>query len=136
MADDGSNSGPGAKPRRGRADADEALVALLAGGATVREAAATSGVSERTIARRLKEPAFCQRVSEVRSALVASAAGRLAGGMSEAADVLRDQLKSADPHVRHKSAVKLIELTLRVQEVTELRQRLDELEQRLEQVKQ
>lgn len=132
MADDGSNSEPEEKPRRGRSASDESVIALLAGGATVREAAVASGVSERTIARRLNEPAFVQKVAEVRSSLVASAAARLAGGMSGAADVLRDQLKSADPHVQHKSAVKLIELTLKVQEVTELRQKLEELERRLE----
>ncbi|VTR97821.1 Uncultured bacterium genome assembly Metasoil_fosmids_resub OS=uncultured bacterium PE=4 SV=1 [Gemmata massiliana] len=135
MADGDSNAKPTPKPRRGRSDADETVITLLAGGATIREAAAISGVSERTITRRLKEPAFRQRVSEVRAELMAIAAARLAGGMSEAVDVLRDQLKSADPHVRHKSAVKLIELTLKVQEVTELRQKLEELERRLEGVK-
>ena len=48
--------------------------------------------------------------------------------MSAAANVLREQLGSADEHLRHRSAVKLIELGLKVVELSELERRVSELE--------
>src|SRR5262245_42645707 len=68
------------KGRRGRSDADEALALALAGGQTIREAAAQVGVSERTAHRRLDDPKFRARVVELRSLVVMRAAGLLADG--------------------------------------------------------
>ena len=115
----------------GRRSADEKLAADLAAGKTVREAAVTAGVSERTAFRRLEDAVFKARVAELRSEMVRTAAGRLADGMTEAAGVLRAGLIHADPHIRHKSAVKLIELAVKVTELAELERRVEELEQRL-----
>ena len=112
----------------GRRNADETLAAELAAGKTVREAATTAGVSERTAFRRLADAAFKARVTELRSAMVATAAGRLVDGMTEAAGVLRTGLTDADANIRHKSAVKLIELALKVTELAELERRVEELE--------
>lgn len=115
----------------GRSGADELLAAELAAGKTVREAATAAGVSERTAHRRLESATFRARVAELHSALVRTAAGRLVAGMSEAADVLRAGLTHDDPHVRHKSATKLIELGVKVTELAELERRIAELEQRI-----
>jgi len=42
--------------------------------------------------------------------------------------VLRALLADADPHVRHKAAVKLIELSVRVRDQVEIEDRLSHLE--------
>ena len=70
-------------------------------------------------------------MSELRGEMVSAAAGRLADGMSEAAGVLRSLLADSDPHIRHKAAVKLIELGVKVVELSELEQRVVEMEQYL-----
>jgi hypothetical protein len=117
----------------GRHTADEKLAAELAAGKSVRDAATSAGVSERTAFRRLADAAFKARVVELRFQMVHTAAGRLASGMAEAADVLRAGLSDPDANIRHKSAVKLIELGVKVGEVAELEQRLAELEQMIHQ---
>jgi hypothetical protein len=63
------------------------------------------------------------------------AAGRLADGMTEAAGVLRAGLTDPDANIRHKSAVKLIELGVKVMELAELELRVEELEQMFSQRK-
>jgi HEAT repeat protein len=113
---------------RGRSTADEALAAALAAGKAVKDAATAAGVAERTAFRRLTDPKFKSRVSAIRGEMVANAAGRLADGMSEAAEVLRALLSDPDPHVRHKAAAKLIELSVRVRDQVELEDRLARLE--------
>ncbi|MBP3957169.1 hypothetical protein J8F10_18050 [Gemmata sp. G18] len=130
MTDRGSAKN-GTKPHRGRAGADDALVSALAAGRTARESAALAGVSERTVARRLHDPAFADRIRALRSAALVAAAGRLTDGSTAAADVLRGLLTSEDEHVRHKAAVKLIELGLRISEVLELDRRVADLERLL-----
>ena len=113
---------------RGRQSADDRLAAELACGKTVRDAATATGVAERTAHRRQSEPEFRAKVADLRAGMVSAAAGRLADGMTAAANVLREQLGSADEHLRHKSAVKLIELGVKVAELTDLERRLSELE--------
>ncbi len=49
---------------RGRKNADVELVAALASGSTVREAAQSAGVAERTVYRRLEDAEFRSRVQE------------------------------------------------------------------------
>jgi hypothetical protein len=49
--------------------------------------------------------------------------------MTDAADVLRALLGNGDPHIRHKAAVKMLELGLKVTEVAELKSRVARLEQ-------
>ena len=114
----------------GRKSADEALVAALAGGATVRDAAAQAGVSERTAFRRLADVAFRRRVSEARAGLVERAAGKLADAATEAVDTLRALLKARDT-VRLGSARSILELGTKLREAVELEQRLQALEERL-----
>jgi AcrR family transcriptional regulator len=114
----------------GREPADEALAVALAAGRTVADAATAAGVSESTAYRRLRDPEFRARVTELRDEMVSRAAGRLADSMTEAADVLRALLADADPHLRHKAAVKLIELGVKVTELADLERRVEDLEQR------
>ena len=112
----------------GRDSANDRLAAELAAGRTVREAATAARVAERTAHRRQADTAFREKVADLRARMVSAAAGRLADGMTGAANVLREQLGSTDEHLRHRSAVKLIELGLKVAELTELERRVSELE--------
>ncbi|MBA4065917.1 MAG: hypothetical protein C0501_19805 [Isosphaera sp.] len=114
--------------RGGRHSADDLLAAELAAGQTVRDAARTAGVSEHTAHRRNGDPAFKARVAELRVGMVAEASGRLAESMGRAANVLRDLLGSADEKVRLRAAERMIELGLKVVELTELQRRVEELE--------
>ena len=91
---------------RGRSDADEALAAAIAAGRTVRDAAATAGVSERTADR------------------------RLADALGEASDVLRALLTSGEDRVKLRAASEVLTQGLRVAELVELQRRVEELERR------
>lgn len=111
---------------RGRHSADETLAAELAAGKTVRDAATATGVAERTAFRRLTDPKFKARVSELRGRMV-TAAGRLADGMTAAADVLRALLADEDARLRYKAAGKVLELAASLRVQVELADRMAEL---------
>lgn len=116
---------------RGRQNADEALAAALATGQTLRAAAVTAGIAERTAARRWADPAFRRRVSDLRGQLVNAAVGRLADGMGDAADVLRKLLAADSENVRLGAARSLIELGVKLRESVELEERIADIENRL-----
>ena len=116
---------------RGRSNADEVLAAALAAGMWHRDAAAAAGVSERTVFRRVKDPAFRQQVAELRAVTTSEALGRLTGGMTGASDALNKLVSHRDPNVRHKAATKVIELALKVREQVELEERLARVEELL-----
>jgi len=116
---------------RGRRNADEALAAALASGQTLRAASGAAGVSERTATRRWADPQFRQCVSELRGELVGRALGRLADGMADAADVLRQLLNAKSESVRLSAARALLELGVKLRESVELEQRLQTLEDQL-----
>ncbi len=112
----------------GRTDADEILAAHLAAGARHMDAAKAADVSERTLRRRLADPEFVAEVARLRAEMVGRAAGRLADSMAEASDVLKTLLADADANIRHRSATKVIELGMKVAELTELQKRVEQLE--------
>jgi len=112
----------------GRKNADEALAVALAAGQTLCAAADACGISERTAARRWADGAFRRHVSELRGELVQRSLGRLADGMSEAADVLRKLLAAESESVRLGAARSLLELGVKLRESVELEQRLCALE--------
>jgi hypothetical protein len=113
------------RPRRG---ADEALAFALATGATVRDAATTVGLSERTAHRRLDDPVFHQRVSELRAALIDAAAGKVASAMTAATHTLQALLTAESETVRLSAAKALIELGVKLRDSTDHEQRLKALE--------
>jgi hypothetical protein len=67
---------------------DQVLVAALAGGATYDRAGAAAGLSERTVRRRMADPAFRARVREASSELASAVAARLTASSVTAADRL------------------------------------------------
>jgi HEAT repeat protein len=113
---------------RGRRNADEALALAVASGQSLRDAAGAAGVSERTAARRWADAAFRRRVSALRGDMVQRCVGRMADGMAEAADVLRQLLKADSESVRLGAARSLLELGVKLREAAELAERIGELE--------
>lgn len=109
---------------------DEIAVLSLARGRSYSRAAQESGLSARTIARRMSSPEFRSRVQERRAGLIDSMAGRLAAGGSHAIATLRELLEStAPPATRMAAAKAIVELTVRLREAGEIERRLAELEE-------
>ena len=116
----------------GRQKGDSPLVAALAGGATVRDAARQAGVSERTVYRRLDDPEFSRGVTEARAELVTRAVAMLAEAGTEAVRTLRALLADGTPPaVRLGAARAVLELGTKLRESEELEQRLATLEGQL-----
>jgi hypothetical protein len=111
-----------------RSNADHLIVAALAAGTTNQDAAAAAGVGERTVRRRLEDPAFQRQVLDARSALLEQAIGRMAGATTEAADTLRSLLNAESENVRHAAAKTLLELTAKGLEQLDLAARIVQLE--------
>ena len=109
--------------------ADIALIAALAGGATVADAARAADVSERTAFRRLQDPAFQERLREAREGTIRRAVAMLAEMGTEAAATLRALLEpTVPPTVRLGAARAALELGARLRENEELSRRVAELE--------
>jgi hypothetical protein len=116
---------------RGRKSADAALALALAAGLTIEAAAERAGVSPRTAYRRLADPAFLGRVTALRDGMVERAVGRMAEGMADAADTLRQLLGAQAESVRLGAARSILELTPRLWESLDVGERLAALEGRL-----
>ncbi len=118
----------------GRHTADAVLIAALAGGATILDAAEQGGVNERTVRRRLEDADFKRQVNAARAELIAAAVGKLAGASTKAVETLEDLLdEPTAPAVRLGSARAILELGAKLREGLELEVRIAELEARLSQ---
>ena len=115
----------------GRRNADSTLVMALAAGGTVEAAAKAADVSETTAYRRQREPAFRQRVAEVRDEMVSRAVARLSATSTLAADCLRELLKAQSETVRLGAARAILELGSRLREQEDLVERIAALEREL-----
>lgn len=91
---------------------DTVLVIALARGASVPEAAAEAGVSDRTTWRRLADPAFRRCVLEARAELVAGSLAKIAHGATRAVDALIELLEAEDPKVRLAAAREVLDRAL------------------------
>ena len=120
---------------RGRRNADEALALAVASGQTLRDAAQAAGIGERTASRRWADPAFRRRVSELRGDMVQRSLGRMADGMTEAADVLRQLLAAESESVRLGAARSLLELGVKLRESVELEEEIGELGEIIEELR-
>ena len=118
---------------RGKRGADAPIVAALAAGASVPAAAKAGGVSEATVYRRLREPAFRQRVDEARAEIVARAVAKLSAASTEAADTLRRLLYSPMDFARLAAARSILELGVKLREDQDLAERVAALEAQLQQ---
>jgi hypothetical protein len=123
--------------QQGRRNADEALLLALACGATVEAAAQKAGISQATAYRRLAEPAFRQRLQEVRADLVQRTAGALTAAAQEAVRTLLALQKDNVPAaVRLGAARAVLEIGVKLRESAELAERVAALEAQLGQAPQ
>ncbi len=105
------------------------LLANLARGATVAQAAEQAGVSERTVYRRLRQPAFQARIQALQDETLQRTAAVLTAATQEAIHTLVAlQAKETPPNVRRAAAHDLLEMGLRFRESVELDKRMCALE--------
>lgn len=115
---------------KARRKGDPALIAALAGGRTVRDAARAAGVNEATVHRRMKDAAFRQTVAEARSRLIEGAVGQLADASTAAVATLRALLDAESETARLGAARSILELGSKLRESIEMEQRIAALEAR------
>ncbi len=114
-----------------RRNADAALVAALAGGATVRDAAAEAGIGEATAHRRLKEPAFRKWVDDARAEVIAGAVARLGAASTKAVATLEGLLAADSEAVKLGAARAILDAALKWREHQDLTERVAALEAQL-----
>ena len=119
----------------GRRKRDDILALALAAGQTLRDAAATAGIGERTATRRWADPEFRRYVADLRYEMTERALGKLADGMAEAGQVLRALLQAERESVRLGACRAILELGVKLREAVELERRLAALEARNEEFK-
>jgi hypothetical protein len=113
--------------------ADDGLVLALACGASPEGAAQKTGLSLRTVYRRLAEPMFRQRVEQVRAEMVRRTAGMFtAAGMGALKTFTTLQESASSEAVRLGAARAIIELGCKLRQAVEMNERMAALEARLE----
>ena len=113
-----------------RSKADAALVAALAGGSTVEDAAATAGVGVATVYRRLQVPEFRAQIDDARAALIAAAVARLGAASTRAVTTLEGLLAADSEAVRLGAARSILDLGAKLREHEDLAERVRALEER------
>jgi hypothetical protein len=117
------------KARRGRKNADDALVLALACGATIENAASKAGVCPRTAHRRLKDPEFVKRLDDLRADMLERATAMLTAAAMEAVKTLVSlQATTIAPAVRLGAARTILEMGAKYREAADLAQRIATLE--------
>jgi hypothetical protein len=113
--------------------ADTALVLALACGASAESAAQKTGLSLRTVYRRLAEPAFRGQVKDLRAEMARRLAGMLtAAGIGSVKTFTTLQDSAASESVRLGAARAIVELGCKLRESVEWSERLAALEGQLE----
>jgi hypothetical protein len=119
--------------RRKRTDVE--LVLTLACGASPESAAQKTGLSLRTVYRRLADPAFLVRVREVRADLVQRMAGVFTAASTAALKTLTVLQESATSEsVRLGAARAILEIGSKLRESADLGDRVAAMESRLEEL--
>lgn len=117
---------------RGRKNADEALIAALACGATVESAAAKATISRKTAHRRLKDPEFKKRLADFKAEMVRRSADMLTAASLESIKTLLDLQNATSPAVVRLGAAKaVLEIGVKLRESAEMEQRIAALEVQL-----
>jgi transposase len=107
---------------------EDAFIIAYASGTSLREAARTAGISESTAYRRLKDPAFRRRISEIRTSFLNQAVGLLCEDATKAVSTLKELLSARSESVRLSAARAILELGPKLREQTELEERITALE--------
>ncbi len=108
---------------------DTALVAGLARGLTLRDAAQAAGVSERTAYRRAADAGFRQQVGRMRADLLAQAVGCLADAATAAVATLRALREAEADSVRLGAARAILDAGMKGAELVDLAERVATLEE-------
>jgi hypothetical protein len=116
----------------GRQGGDARLVAELAGGATVVDAARGAGMSEATAYRRLRDDGFKRRIDEARAEILTRAVARLTHASMRAVETLEGLLDSEMDFCRLAAARSILDIGIRMREQLDISERLAALEQQLE----
>jgi hypothetical protein len=117
-----------ARTRRG----DAALLAELAAGRTLTDAAATAGISMRTAIRRMQDAGFQRQLRDAQAETIGRAVARLGAASAAAVAVLASMLAPDKPDViRVRAATGILDQLVRLRSAVELEQRVADLEQRL-----
>lgn len=111
-----------------REQEDEILVEALAVGRTYAEAGRLADVSERTVRRRMSDPAFARIVSVRRGEHVGVVTGHLVSAGEDAVRVLLECLTDSNAAVRIRSAHLLLTLGAQLRHAHELEERIAALE--------
>ena len=120
--------------RSGRPGGDTTLVMALASGLSNRQVAQQAGCSERTVARRLADPAFRRRVDEARAATIAQTAAQLTAAGLAAVRTFLKLLDAESESVQLGAAKAILELGGKLRETQELEAQVRALEERLAQL--
>lgn len=113
----------------GRRKGDVTLLAALAAGNTVRDAAKISGLSERTATRRTADPAFRKRLAHLQAEAVRRVAGRLVDATGDAVKTLRELLKAEVESVRLGASQAILQLAIQFREGVDLEDRIQRIEE-------
>jgi len=128
--DDSAPSGTESAARRSALD--EVLVAELARGRSYEEAGHAVGWSARTVGRRMRDPVFRRRVTEMRAAWSSELTGRLLDRGTDAIDVIYDEARTAERSTdRLRAAAMLLQFGHRFRQTDELEHRLRAIEEQL-----
>jgi hypothetical protein len=106
----------------------ELLAAMVAGGSSIRHAAKTLGITERTAYRYSSCPGFARRVHEIRTEAVILAMGRLAAVAVAAVQALEGCLSSDDDGARIRAATVILDRFAKLSDAVDIRERLARLE--------
>lgn len=109
------------------------VIAAIAGGASINDAASEVGVSRRTVSRIVNSPDGKAALAELRAVALDHAATRLLGLVDAAADTLADVMADTDAgaSARVAAARAVLAHAVSLRELTELESRLGVVEQRL-----
>lgn len=108
---------------------DDLIAAGLAAGKTWEQAGEAAGVSRATVARRMRNQAFRERVADYRRSAVEEALGTLTASLVSAATRLRLLIDSPNPHVAIRACAAVVEYMLRLCSHTEIEERIRRLEE-------
>jgi hypothetical protein len=116
-----------------RQQLEHQLLLALACGASVEVAAQKLGISESTIRRRLRDPKFAARLTQMRADMALRVADQLTAASTEGARTMVELMKPANPpSVRLGASKAVVELGMKARENAELQARMAELERRLD----
>ncbi len=112
-------------------NAHDQVVLLLAKGTSIERAASLSGLSARTIYRRLADPKFTAKVNQVRTELFEAAYGQLVGSLQSAVTTLKRLLRDEASNVQLAAAKALLDFSGKLKDSVELSERLERIEEHL-----